>query len=83
MVGPCRFVTCDSTLGSSFRALMFMMLDDLRATSRVTELPVCPAHERYLREQERKGHRIRLTMEGWIYLEAWMTAPLYAPWGSI
>lgn len=79
-LGPCQYLTCESTLGSEFRARIRVITPDLRETTELIQARVCSTHERHLKDAEKRGETIRGSLEGWLYLESWMVAPVYKAW---
>lgn len=80
-IGRCKYMVCDSTVGSSFRALAWQIDENLTPKRAFVDLTICPTHERLLKAQERAGDRINVSLEGFLYLESWIVSPLFEVWG--
>jgi len=90
MIGACAYLTCDSAIGTSFRASFYRQpggydwdregrhLDMVegRGGSVFREVLLCPTHTRICETVRAKDgpSHLMLTPEGHVYLRAWLDA---------
>lgn len=69
-IGPCEFITCRSSIGSTFRGPVHF----IEGGARLVEVSICPEHERICRpiRDGTAGGKLMMTAEGWVYPSVWM-----------